>query len=312
MSAELESGFFYKEPAWHGLGKVTENVLTAEEAIKAADLDWTVEKRPIFTDKQAEIKDAFATMRDTDDKVLGIVGRQYTPLQNKEAFGFFDNVVSEGTAMYHTAGSLHGGRRVWILAKLPNHIEVSDVDIVEKYVLLSNRHDGIGSVIGGFTPIRVVCQNTLNAALGSLQNTVRVRHTTNIATRIKEAYTVMKIVNKNYEAIEKAFKGLAIKSIDTKKLDSYLTKVFPATDKKKKVSTRVLNTRTRVKDLFDGKGKGSELPTSRGTAWGAYNAVCEYFDYDKKYKSQGHRLGSVWFGREKGQKEKALDLALNL
>jgi len=152
------------EKPWHGLGTRLENAATSAEAIKAAGLDWNVTKQPLFLEGGMQLERALATVREDTGAVLGVVGKVYQPLQNKDAFSFFDAVVGIKEAMYHTAGALGKGECVWILAKLPGVVRVVGDDITEKYLLLTNRHDGWGSATVMFTPIRVVCQSAIRSA----------------------------------------------------------------------------------------------------------------------------------------------------
>lgn len=179
MAHELEirngkaSMMYVGDLPWHGLGTALQKPATATEAIKAAKLDWEVVKTPVYAcvgNNRLVPTDSFAVVRsDMVDKpeceVLGVVGKDYTPLQNRDAFSFFDPIAGEGAAIYHTAGVLAGGRRVWMLAKLPGETRVIGDDISHKYLLLFNSHDGSGAVGVKFTPVRVVCQNTLTMAL---------------------------------------------------------------------------------------------------------------------------------------------------
>ena len=171
MPANIDKMMWVGEKPWHGEGTKLENVATSAEAIEAAGLDWKVEKRGLYfaqTDGTTQlIPGKYATVRTDNQVALGIVGKVYTPLQNKEAFSFFDSIVGVKEAMYHTAGSLGKGERVWILAKLPGYIKVTEDDVVEKYLLLANSHDGSSAVEMLFTPVRVVCQNTLNLAIST-------------------------------------------------------------------------------------------------------------------------------------------------
>ena len=169
------SMFYINEVPWHGLGTRLDKPATAHEAITAARLDWKVVKLPLFAgSKRIPVTDRFAVVRRTGDliqhtdPVLGVVSHEYTPLQNQQAFQFFDPIVGQNAAIYHTAGALGKGERVWILAQLPGHIRVAGDDITEKYLLLSNSHDGKSSVTIKFTPVRVVCQNTLTLALKAI------------------------------------------------------------------------------------------------------------------------------------------------
>jgi phage/plasmid-like protein (TIGR03299 family) len=193
MAHELEirngeaSMFYVNEVPWHGLGTRLSGPATAAEAIKAAKLDWTVAKVPLYAvqgETSVRVPDAYGVIREDlwgqpACPVLGIVGKHYTPLQNAEAFTFFDPIVGQNAAIYHTAGAIRDGERIWLLAKLPSQIVVVGDDVADKYLLLSNSHDGGSAVQVKFTPVRVVCNNTLTLALSS-GPTIRVAHTRNM------------------------------------------------------------------------------------------------------------------------------------
>src|ERR1700733_3004849 len=185
MPANIQSLMYVKEKPWHGLGTRLEKAATSTEAIKAAGLDWQVEKQPVFLKNGINaISRRHAVVRRDNGHPLGIVGERYVPLQNNDAFRFFDAVVGLKEAVYHTAGALGQGEIIWILAKLNGVIRVVGDDITEKYLQLTNRHDGGGSVQILWTPIRVVCQNTLNIALQESQSSLHtsLRHTLNIGS----------------------------------------------------------------------------------------------------------------------------------
>jgi phage/plasmid-like protein (TIGR03299 family) len=177
------------------------------------------------------IPDKFAVVRQDlwgtpECSVLGVVGRDYTPLQNREAFGFFDHIVGKDAAIYHTAGALGQGERVWILAKLPTEIEVARDDISDKFLLLSNSHDGNSSVQIKFTPIRVVCQNTLTMAL-SQGPTLHVAHMKDIHRRLLEAERTLGLINRRFDEIEEEFQELVKMQLNQARLAEYLQRVFP-------------------------------------------------------------------------------------
>ena len=216
---EIKNGeasmMYVGEEPWHGLGTKLESPASAAEAIEAAKLDWEVKKVPLYAGsgrRRVALKNRFAVVRKDlwgkkQCEALGVVGSQYTPLQNREAFSFFDPIVGEKAAVYHTAGVLGDGKRIWILAKLPEDIRVINDDITHKFLLLSNSHDGTSAVQVKFTPIRVVCQNTLTIALNK-GPTVWVVHTQNIHERLREAERLLGIVKEGFDEIEKTFKAM--------------------------------------------------------------------------------------------------------
>lgn len=321
MPDNVESMMYVVERPWHGKGTRLDKPATAEEAIVAAGLDWEVTLRPLFTDDGSKVPGKYATVRSDrkvidDSRVLGIVGKDYVPLQNREAFAFFDAVVGEGKAIYHTAGSLDGGRRIWVLAKLPNDIVVRG-DLTESYLLLSNGHDGLHPVAATFTPIRVVCQNTLTAAIEGSTNVVRIRHTKGMKARMEEAYRVLEISTQYYRRLSEAAEVLASKQVKKSELDKFLEALLPfPKDEHGNVeeTTYVKNRRAEIERLFDGEGKGLDDPRIRHTAWALYNAAVEWADWIRptKSKREDARYESILWGPLAETKAKAFDLAVQL
>ncbi len=306
------------EPPWHGLGVQLDHPATAAEAIKAAQLDWEVEKAPlaaIYQGADILINGSYAVIRkdvwETDAyPILGLVGRQYEPLQNAEAFAFFDPIVGQNAAVYHTAGALGNGERVWILAKLPEPIRVIGEDITDKYLLLSNSHDGSSAVQVKFTPIRVVCQNTLTIALRQ-GPTVRVVHNVSMRDRLVQAEQLLGIVNSRYQRIGEAFQEMVRVQIDQRKLNAYLQDVFPdpAEPEDEAAWKRIRSHRERAERYFV-HGRGNDQRGVSGTLWAAYNGIAEYVDYQLTgSRVSARRLDSVWFGQGYLIKARAYDMA---
>jgi len=217
--------------------------------------------------------------------------------------------VGEGAAVYHTAGALGNGERVWILAKLPEEIRVKGDDVAEKYLLLSNSHDGNSSVQIKFTPIRVVCDNTLTLAL-SRGPTVRVSHTKDLREHLKQARKNLRIINTRFDGIEQVFQRMAAIQMSTRGLSNYLSRVFPdpgdATDEQGMLRMR----RHRAwAEYFFADGKGNGQRPVRGTLWAAYNGVAEYIDHRQTNQTDADRLESVWFGSGYHTKARAYEIA---
>lgn len=310
--------FYVREVPWHGLGTKLDKPATAAEAIKAANLDWTVTKVPLYAvagDVSRRVEGQYATVpahkwNTTDCPIFGTVGEGYRPLQNTEAFDWFDGIVGEGAAIYHTAGALGQGERVWVLAKLPGHIQVADDDITDKYLLLSNSHDGESSVQIRFTPVRVVCANTLGQALREPGSTIRVAHTRDLKDRLEQAKKNLRIIDTRYRQIEAAFRQMVAVKMDEARLTTYLTTVFsdPADADDQRAAERVFKQRGKAAWYFE-NGKGNTLKAVAGTLWAAYNGVAEFVDHGPTKRSASSQLEYVWFGPGAGIKVRAFEAA---
>lgn len=322
MSAEVDSLFWSGEKPWHGLGTELENPATSAEAIQAAGLDWKVSCGNIVVTEtdgnsvgdEILVPNHFCTVRMDNRTPLGIVGRLYTPVQNAEAFAFFDAVVGEKRAIYHVAGALGKGETVWILAKLPDSIRITGTDdIVDKYLLLTNKHDGTMSLRMFFTPIRVVCQNTLSAALSvrKVGEGITLRHFPDIHKKAELARKTLGIALEYYKNLGEAFNELARHEINDQWLDEYIEDVMPAPEEKE-ASSRLLNIREGMKSRFE--SPTNSIPGIKGTSWAAYNAVTEYVDHIRKVPKmdvdKSRRLESIWLGSGAQIKERALSVGL--
>lgn len=223
--------FSVKEKAWHGLGTIIEDYPTSAEAIKHAGLDYMVEKRPLFTVNTQDyntfknpdaddyfdnispdiiVPDYYSTLRTDTEEVLGVVGRDYHVIQNVDAFSFFDSIVGgKDGILYETAGALGKGERIFITAKLPEYIKVGRSDLIEQFLFLTTSHDSFGSITASFTPIRICCQNTLNAALRKQSNSIKIHHTASAHDRLKEAHKLLSITNQLAKEMEQVFNNWA-------------------------------------------------------------------------------------------------------
>ena len=311
MAHEVENMVYVGKEPWHGLGtKVPKGTrLSITEAIKAAGLNWEVGLRHLYTEDEKNIRvgilDHYATYRKTDNAVLGLVGADYRPLQNIEAFNWFQPFLNAKVASLETAGSLSGGKRIWVLAGVERNPEaIRGNDEIRNYILLSNSHDGSLAVRVGFTPIRVVCNNTLCLAHESkASKLIRVRHTSRILENLEGIRNIMNLANKEFMATVAQYRALANKDINAKDLDKYVRVVFGLQEnsQSKKVIPTIVN-------LFE-SGIGNELAGK--TYWGAYNAVNEYLNYFRG-NSQDNTLNNLWFGDSVQVNKKALTVALEM
>lgn len=303
---------FFGQLPWHGLGTALEegDLYDWQSASKKAGLDWSVDLVPLITaDTQAKVAHR-AVRRTSDSKVLGVVGPRYAPLQNQDAFQWFQPFLDASEASLHTAGSLRGGSRIWVLAKLNRDpLVIAEGDEVEKFILLSHGHDGSLAVRAGFTPIRVVCQNTLSMAHGSdASKLIRVKHTKDVLENLANIREVMDLANQEFEATAEQYRLLARKSINQVDLRKYVRRVLKIDEENP--STRSLNIVEEIARLAE-TGRGNNLPSIRGTLWAAYNGVSEYLTYNRG-RSEDNRLNSLWFGDSANLNRHALETALDM
>lgn len=321
---EKDSQFSVREVPWHKMATILDNSPeTSAEAILAAGLDWNVALKQLFIvdgdgGKQI-VPDAYATVREDakhGNVVLGTVGSRYTPLQNSEAFNFFDSLVADGVAEFETAGSLHEGRKVWILAKMKGDIEVGEGDLIKKYVLLSNSHDGTGAVVGKVTPVRVVCQNTLSSALHGatdVKNQFSYRHTSSMTEKMKQAKMTLDSVNKAYDKLSKIWSKMSEIELPPEQKIAFVRKVFPSKEGAKN-ETRLSGLRVEILQLME-KGAGMDLVSAHNTLFGAYNAVTEHVTHSisqRKNSSIDTHVDNLWFGRLSDVLDTAFDVSMEV
>lgn len=203
MAAEVETMFYTREKPWHGLGTLVAEAPESREALRIAGLNWKVLQEPVYTENDELIQGYKANVRDSDRKILGVVTDRYKVIQNEEAFAFTDALLGEGVR-YETAGSLQEGRRVWLLARLPREYIIAG-ERISPYMVFSNTHDGSGAVKTALTPIRVVCNNTLNLALRTAKRSWSMIHTGDISGKIEEAKNTLFLADEYMSALGKEF-----------------------------------------------------------------------------------------------------------
>lgn len=354
------SFFSVKQRAWHGLGLVLDNCPTSEEAIKLAGLDYEVGLAelyarvgrlkgfneiqsqnidnvlrlnvPIDNKAYAEAKklnDRYATYRKDTNVPFGIVGSRYEVIQNVEAFNFFDDIVGKGEAIYETAGALGKGETIFITAKMPDFIKVKKEDI-EKYLLLTMSHDGTSSITAMFTPVRVVCNNTLSAALERGGNKVTIRHTKSAKEKLAAAAQILGIANQLTIELGEVFNIMANKTVTHIQAKEFISKVMLSsqelkmlalsssiddwqatdTDNKYILSTRKYNTLQEI-EQYTLEGIGQQTDTTEGTLYGLYNGITGYFQNVKSFNNAEDKFASNIMGANSIIMERSLNVALN-
>ncbi|WP_288175536.1 DUF932 domain-containing protein [Sporofaciens musculi] len=228
MAANVESMFYVRETPWHGLGTKVLEAPASKDALQLAGLNWRVMQEPIYTAMEELVDGYKANVRDSDRKVLGVVTDRYRVIQNDEAFAFTDGLLGEGVK-YETAGSLQGGRKVWLLAHMPREYIISG-ERISPYLLFSNTHDGSGAIKVALTPIRVVCQNTLNLALAGAKRSWSMIYTGDIREKMQEAKDTLFLAEKYMDELGKEFEALRMKKLTDKQVMEYIEILLPVED----------------------------------------------------------------------------------
>lgn len=243
MSANVETMFYVREKPWHGLGTEVQEAPTSTDALIYAGLDWSVLQQDVFTRDGSPIPGYKLNTRDTDNAPLGIVSDRYKVVQNEDAFRFTDDLLGEGVT-YETAGSLQGGRKVWMLAKMPHRYIISG-DEIAPYMVVMNSHDGSSGIKVAMTPIRVVCQNTLNLALDGAKRIWTTKHTENVLNRVYEARETLCLAEKYMGELGREIDTLSRVKLPDRKVMEFMQAFFPVTtdmsDTQRKNNLRLLD-----------------------------------------------------------------------
>jgi phage/plasmid-like protein (TIGR03299 family) len=311
MAHEVETMAYFRQRPWHGLGTALEeaDLYDWPSASAKAGLNWEAELVPLVTADTGAKVEHRAVRRKTDGRVLGVVGPRYAVLQNDDAFAWFEPFLEAKEASLHTAGSLRNGSRIWVLAKLNRDpLVIAQGDEVDKYLLLSHSHDGSLAVRIGFTPVRVVCANTLAMAHGAdASKLLRVKHTKDVHESLANIREIINLANAEFQATAEQYRWLARKSINQADLQRYVQRVLKVEDDRE-MSTRMQNIIEEIVGLAEA-GRGNDLPSVRGTYWTAYNGVSEWLSYSRG-RTQENRLNSLWFGDGANLNRQALEVAL--
>jgi phage/plasmid-like protein (TIGR03299 family) len=309
MPAAVEQMMFVGATPWHGLGNKVDADISVEDAIVAAGLDWEVGLKDLQTVDGVPVSHR-ATYRKTDGSILGVVGPRYTPLQNKDSFDWFQPFIDAGECGIHTAGSLHSGQKVWVLAQLNrDSSEIVPGDDVSKFILLSNSHDGTTAIRVGYTPIRVVCVNTLAMAHNNKSSQlIRIRHTRSSKNNLEQVRDIMDNINAQFEATAEQFRFLASKNFNQGDIRRYVKTMLGIEGTvDDDIKTRTRNIMDEILALVEGPKQSAT--NVRGTWWAAYNGYNEYLNYNKG-RTEDNRLDSLWFGANANDNIKALEKAM--
>ena len=335
MSHEIEKNncMFVHQPAWHQLGVVLDHPPTSKEAIKAAGMDWTVEKRALYFQRAMPggvdyevVNGRVAVVRTMDQSLLSVVSDLYEPFQNQDAFAFFDPIVTQGLATYESAGVLKEGRRVWVLARLNKDLHVGNDDI-RSYLLLCNSHDGTLRLVIQPTNVRVVCQNTLTMSLreGYIDS---FRHTGGIMENMEARRDEIMAMIEGMENVEAMYQQFGKIQLGSDGVVGYVEEVlgFPVLaflgnalddveERLEEDATDADEEHIETASAYKQKAKAEILRLHEegqgaqpGTLWGIYNAVMEYVDHYANPNSKDRATYQL-FGAGAELKQRALDVA---
>lgn len=319
-STKEYSFFSVKEKAWHQLGKIVDQAQTSEQAIQLAGLNFEVEKaklQAVLTETTVPVEDHFATYRKDNNDILGIVGSSYKVVQNADAFTFFDSIVGKGAAIYETAGCLNKGEVIFITAKLPDYIRVGNDDLIEQYLFLTSTHDGTGSIQAAFTPIRIVCNNTLNAALRHCSNKISIRHTAGAKEKLYQAHKIMGISHAMEKELTEIFNRMSKTTISDKQLKDLVARALAPTPEaltkfeSQEELSKHYNDAIDVCLEYAYTAPSQLLPTTKGTVYGAYNAITGYYQNIKSYRSDDSKLRNILVGSVQKKTQFAFNLGLS-
>jgi len=307
MAHMVETMAYAGEVPWHGLGTKVPADLTPEQMLEAAGLDWEVEKVDLTYGDNQIVPGKKGLVRSSDGKYLDTIGDDWNPLQNRDAFEFFNDFVQAGDMEMHTAGSLEDGRRTWALAKVKDAFELFKGDVTENYLLFSNPHKYGMSIDVRMTPIRVVCNNTITMALNGVSDQmVKIHHRNEFdANLVKEMLGVAK---EKLETYKEAAQFLGSKKFTNDSIVEYFNSLFPASkiDEDKPLADQISRTAKQAIEILDTQ-PGAEF--GAGTWWQAFNTVTYMTDHTLG-RSADTRLKSAWFGYNRKRKIAALETAI--
>ena len=308
MPANVETMFYVREAPWHGLGTRVEPALNSAQALEMSGLNWNVIQKPIMTTSGSLIPGYKANIRDTDNRVLGVVTDRYRVVQNSEAFAFTDALLGDGVK-YETAGSLQDGKKIWILAKLPDKY-IIEGEQIDPYLVFSSSHDGSGSIKVAMTPIRVVCQNTLNLALGTAKRSWSTIHIGDLAAKMDEAHNTLLLAEKYMGRLGMEFSRLSKIKLSDQKVMEYIDLLLPMDEQPTDIHRKNI---TRIRE--DMKRRYFDAPDLRHVGKNAYrfmNAVSDYATHAKPLRETANYRENVFAKTVEGNPliDKAYELVL--
>ncbi len=286
MAHEVESMFSVRQVPWHGLGRIIQDAPDSIAAIKLAGLDWEVNQLPVSVNGK-EVENYKANVRSDNSSILGIVTDRYSIVQNQEAFAFTDSLLADGEVRYETAGSLRDGRQVWMLARMTKQFSILG-DKIDPYLCLVNSHDGTGAVRVLMTPVRVVCKNTLNMALGSAQRSWSTSHVGDVPERLSEAVMTQRgypeakrtiwMADQYMSSLDEEANLLADLQVSAAMYSEIMNEILPIAATAGVIAK---NNVLRKRELITQALRADDITRFRGTGWAVMNAISDYASHSE-------------------------------
>lgn len=292
MAANVETMFSVREKPWHGLGTIVMDAPTSADALRLAGLDWAVAQEPIYTGSNEVVKGYKANVRSSDRKVLGVVSDRYRVVQNVDAFSFTDELLGHGVR-YETAGSLQEGKKIWLLARLPREYVIAG-EKISPYLVFTNTHDGSGSVKVAVTPVRVVCNNTLNLALDTAKRCFSMVHTGNVHDKIQEAKNTLFMAEEYMDCLNIEFEQLHRQKITDAQVKEYIEQLLPLEEDATPIQRRNI-TRLRT-DMEQRYYDAPDLKRVGNNAYRFINAVSDFATHSEPIRRTANYKENL-FGR---------------
>ena len=290
MAHMIESMFSVREKPWHGLGTIVMEAPTSAEALRLAGLDWMVEQEPVYTGSNEMIKGYKANVRSSDRKVLGVVSDRYKVVQNTDAFSFTDELLGKGVR-YETAGSLQEGKKVWLLARLPKEYVIAG-ERISPYLVFSNTHDGSGSVKVAVTPVRIVCNNTLNLALDNAKRSFSMIHTGNIHDKIQEAKDTLFMAENYMDSLGIEFEQLRRQKMTDAQVREYIELLLPMEEEPTPIQSKnILKLRRDMEQRYYG---APDLQKVGNNAYRFINAVSDFATHSRPLRMTANYKENVF------------------
>ncbi len=314
MAHLIDSMAYTGQTPWHGLGNILPPLQSLDVWLQAAGMDWTIEQSDVLYQGSPDnpilhiYPDSKVLYRSDTLAPLSVVSQRYNVVQPHEVLHFYQDLVAAGGFELETAGSLKGGRKLWALAKTGQDLMLKGGDLVKSYLLLATSCDGTLCTTAQFTSVRVVCNNTLQVAVGNQSAAIKVPHSTQFdASAVKQA---LGLGVSQWDHFSQHAKALSQRPVAPQEALSFFSDLLAQpVEEESIVLTRPVQ---RLHELYQGAGMGAELASSHNTAWGLVNAVTEYVDHHRRTRSQDHRLDSAWFGQGAQLKSRALAQAITL